>query len=54
MTWPGEKGVAPRFRGFCGVGDSLFTVSSGESCAVSFDDLTSRSWLLMNSWVFDW
>lgn len=58
VVWPGEKGIAPGFRGFCGVGIS-FWVFLLENHAVSFDDsssftlcgLTSRSWLLMNSWT---
>lgn len=56
VVWPGEKGVAPGFRGFCDVGIS-FWVFLLENHAASFDDslsftlcgLTSRSWLLMNS-----
>lgn len=41
VVCPGEQGVAPGFRSFCGVGVSCLTVSSGESCAVSFDDSSS-------------
>ena len=31
VVWLGEKGIAPGLRGFCGVGISCLTVSSGES-----------------------
>ena len=41
VVWPGEKGIAPGFRGFSGIGVSFLTVSSVELHTVSFDDSSS-------------